>query len=1361
MARWTFDNLVPGEYYQIAVTHQPDPSHGRPRYTVYVDGVQVSVFSGNQITSSFDFFDAGVGWTVLDILPVATSTIVFEIDSSSTNNDPHVVDAARVQAVEGRRGADDDFHLQSSSPAIDAGDPNSPFLSEPAPNGGRVNIGGYGNTFEATNSPDPLIQVLSPNGLEIVEAGQLVPVTWRSAGLTLDQTIARINVGTLFQGGTVGDWIKDDYVTHDSYSTLDNFISQAIDVSGVVNPAPEEVYQYNLLSNRSTGRSFSYSLPVEAGDYTVRLHFVDSTTAAGQRLFDIRLQDQLVFASYDIFAAAGARYKAVTESFNVTVNGSEGIFLEMVAVDGHARLSGLEVTRVNPNGTANPVVDLEYTVDSGNTWNLIASGVSLDSGGSGSYDWVAGPETIGNTALIRVTHGTEGMPDFAQDVSDDGFTITSGGNHYYVNDGSTVGDVFTTAVGDDLNDGKDPGRPKATITNVLSNYDLGPGDIIHVDTGTYTLVGNIVITDEDSGVTIEGPSSAVALIDRNSGGTDVGAFEINGANNVTIDHLSITGGLYGILTTGTEGNDFITVSNNHVFGSIFTTAIRLTGSADDAVISGNLVENTFSFTSPNSNGIHATGLRTLITGNAVSGWGDGIEASLTSFQVPIEDRMIVSNNFARTNTIGIHGRGRVLITGNITSGNDGNFDSEGIGIFTDFGSAQVIGNTSFGNRIGISGDGRLFEDNTVFDNYRFGIDSSQFGTWRGNHVYDNNIGIRVEGFSNTSEFTNNLVYDNEVHAFIVDAFGSTIINNTIHHVGASGEAVRLEFGAHETNLRNNIIVVDSGYAITVDDDSQEDLQSDYNLFHLTGSAKLALWGADEITTLKDWHFEVGQGFHSQFADPLLINPAGPDSVLGYSTASDGAAQIIDNSSPSGFTTTGIWSVQAGGYNGTYLEKTSADPSASATWTFTGLTPGQYYTVAATWDSSFSRSSARYFVRDQEGVALEVLIDQRDAPDDFSASGAIWENLGVVRMPGTTLIVTFDSAGTLSADAIRLQQVQGDRGVDDDFHASTISPAVDQGDPFTYFLGEPSPNGARVNLGAYGNTIESAVSPTQTIQVISPNGWEKYEEDQTVSLEWLNSGFLLNELVGLMNLGGETVGNWLANKYEVEFSILDSSEFTVDSTGVNNPAPDDVYRQYIRVFNSDPRVYQIPLPDGTYDIRLHVVGNTTIAGMQLLDVAFENQNVLDDFDVFTLAPNIGVAAALDLSATVTGGDGLRIDFTHDIANYSADVAAIEIFRTNPNGFVVSSADLEISTDMGVTWASVASNVLMDRFGRGSFDWTAGPQTNGNEALFRVTSVQNPARVDQQGESFLGRKWLIGKKIKKELDKPEGISHTKMV
>ena len=45
-----------------------------------------------------------------------------------------------------------DFHLQAGSPAIDAGNPASPFANEPTPNGGRVNMGYYGNTSEAAKS---------------------------------------------------------------------------------------------------------------------------------------------------------------------------------------------------------------------------------------------------------------------------------------------------------------------------------------------------------------------------------------------------------------------------------------------------------------------------------------------------------------------------------------------------------------------------------------------------------------------------------------------------------------------------------------------------------------------------------------------------------------------------------------------------------------------------------------------------------------------------------------------------------------------------------------------------------------------------------------------------------------------------------------------------------------------------------------------------------------------------------------------------------------------------------------------------------------------------------------------------------
>jgi len=66
--------------------------------------------------------------------------------------------------------ANGDFHLQSTngrfdpatgqfvndsadSPAIDAGNPASDFSNEPQPNGGRVNLGCYGNTAEASKSP--------------------------------------------------------------------------------------------------------------------------------------------------------------------------------------------------------------------------------------------------------------------------------------------------------------------------------------------------------------------------------------------------------------------------------------------------------------------------------------------------------------------------------------------------------------------------------------------------------------------------------------------------------------------------------------------------------------------------------------------------------------------------------------------------------------------------------------------------------------------------------------------------------------------------------------------------------------------------------------------------------------------------------------------------------------------------------------------------------------------------------------------------------------------------------------------------------------------------------------------------------
>jgi parallel beta-helix repeat protein len=44
-------------------------------------------------------------------------------------------------------------HGDVTGPCIDAGDPNSPVGDEPVPNGGRINMGAYGGTTEASKSP--------------------------------------------------------------------------------------------------------------------------------------------------------------------------------------------------------------------------------------------------------------------------------------------------------------------------------------------------------------------------------------------------------------------------------------------------------------------------------------------------------------------------------------------------------------------------------------------------------------------------------------------------------------------------------------------------------------------------------------------------------------------------------------------------------------------------------------------------------------------------------------------------------------------------------------------------------------------------------------------------------------------------------------------------------------------------------------------------------------------------------------------------------------------------------------------------------------------------------------------------------
>ncbi|MHC4316846.1 MAG: hypothetical protein ACYSW3_30770 [Planctomycetota bacterium] len=79
-------------------------------------------------------------------------------ESEIMDVDPRFVDAANgdyhLQSQAGRWEPSSQSWVQdaSTSPCIDAGNPYSPIGAEPFPNGGRINMGAYGGTPEASKS---------------------------------------------------------------------------------------------------------------------------------------------------------------------------------------------------------------------------------------------------------------------------------------------------------------------------------------------------------------------------------------------------------------------------------------------------------------------------------------------------------------------------------------------------------------------------------------------------------------------------------------------------------------------------------------------------------------------------------------------------------------------------------------------------------------------------------------------------------------------------------------------------------------------------------------------------------------------------------------------------------------------------------------------------------------------------------------------------------------------------------------------------------------------------------------------------------------------------------------------------------
>ena len=279
-----------------------------------------------------------------------------------------------------------------------------------------------------------------------------------------------------------------------------------------------------------------------------------------------------------------------------------------------------------------------------------------------------------------------------------------------------------------------------------------------------------------------------------------------------------------------------------MFGNGYFGIYLGNGNTDEQVLNNTIFNNG---TSGNSYtyGIQIYGARDLASGNQIYGQNIGIDASYSGAAA---DAIAISNNIVRSNFVtGIQASSTVIVSGNTVYGQSATY---GYGIYSHL--PQPSSAISFtATTTDIFSDSRI-DGNRVFAN-TYGINLRYARLVQNNKVYSNQIGIFSSGWSYSGSIQNNVVYSNTGTAIdLQGSNGARIVNNTVFQ--PVGNAVRLESSTSNAQVRATSSTYRTAPRLSVASDS------------MTGLVNVA-----NVT-----------------ADPLFVNPAGADGVLGY-RASDG------------------------------------------------------------------------------------------------------------------------------------------------------------------------------------------------------------------------------------------------------------------------------------------------------------------------------------------------------------------------------------------------------------------------------------------------------------------------------------------
>jgi uncharacterized repeat protein (TIGR01451 family) len=200
----------------------------------------------------------------------------------------------------------------------------------------------------------------------------------------------RVNAG----GDTYTDSLSQSWLVDTGYQNGSTF-----SVSGAIAGTTDPSLYRDLRFSPSGPLVYQFLAP--NGNYTVNLKFAELFyTASGQRVFDIAINGATVTSHFDAVAAAGTGFKAVDQSYPLTVGGGL-ITITLTPVTGLPAINAIEILQLVPDFTVANSTAPQAAAPGGSAQYTVTT--TAVNGFNGSVGFSVGGLPTGATATFNPT----------------------------------------------------------------------------------------------------------------------------------------------------------------------------------------------------------------------------------------------------------------------------------------------------------------------------------------------------------------------------------------------------------------------------------------------------------------------------------------------------------------------------------------------------------------------------------------------------------------------------------------------------------------------------------------------------------------------------------------------------------------------------------------------------------------------------------------------------------------------------------------------------------------------------------------------------------------------------------------------